>query len=208
MFRDLCDLWVWHVQIFLQVNQGSFAVVSINLTFGLRKCSLALNVRLQTYTTEWGIMISGRRYPDILHLWKQEEGEQSERSRSLLHLLLMSVLWLSRFRRTQLLRWSDWMTEITCLESPTRQLIDNAWHKNVFVYPQIWLWAGSQFLVFFFFGNLIHWTEVDWGESHGSGGLVWESTAVSGSKGTFSRGGGSSTSYSSHWASCVVLKGI
>lgn len=117
-----------------------------------------------------------------------KKGEQSERSWSPLHLILMSVLWLSSFRRTQLLWWSDWMTDITCLESPTRQLIDNAWHKNVFVYPQIWLWAGFQFLVFFFI-NLIRWTEVDWGESHGSGGLVWESTAASGSIPYLSRPG-------------------
>lgn len=160
------------------------------MTFVIRKCSLASSVNLYYRRRNIDFKMQVPTYSALMKK-KKEKGEQSERSWSLLHLILMSVLWLSRFRRTQLLRWSDWMTEITCLESPTRQLIDNAWQKNVFVYPQIWLWAGFQFLLFFFFGNLIHWTEVDWGESTRSGGLVCESTVASGSIRTIStRGGG------------------
>lgn len=150
MSCDLCDLWAWHVEIFSQVNGGCFNVVSINRTFSIRKWRIR-NIDFETQVP---------RYCALM-----KKGEQSERSRSPLHLILMSVLWLSHFRRTQLVRWSDWMTEITCLESPTRQLIDNAWHKNVFVYPQIWLWGRFQFLVVFFF--LQKPDSLDWGGLRG-----------------------------------------
>lgn len=64
-------------------------------------------------------------------------------------------------------------------------------------------------LGFFFFpssGNLIHWTGVDWGDSHGSRGLVWEPTTASGSRGISTAGdrGGAGASYSSCYT-CVVL---
>lgn len=146
-------------------------------------------------------------YGNIFLLRKKEKGEQSKEKLILLYLILMSVLWLSHFRRTQLLRWSDWITGITCLESPMRQLIDNAWHKNIFVYSQIWLCVRFQSLVFpsetWFTGG-----KVNGGESPRSGGFDWEPTVASDSIGThtFSTRG-SYTSYSSHSAD-VVLEGI
>lgn len=193
MFRDLCDLWVGYVEIFLQVNQGSFSVVSINMTF-----IISVNLCCRIRNIDFKMQVA---YPDIM-----KKGEQPERSWAPLHLILMSVLWLSRFRRTQLLRWSDWMTEITCLESPTRQLIDNAWHKNVFVYPQLWLWAGFQFLVFFF-SSETWFTRLKWIEGRVAGQEVSTESRLRRLAPYVPSGPWSSTSYSSHWA-CVVLKGI
>lgn len=47
----------------------------------------------------------------------------------------------------KLLRCSDWMTAITCMENPTRHLMDNTWQKNVCVYAQVWVRARFQFLL-------------------------------------------------------------
>lgn len=177
------------------------------MTFVIRKCSLASSVNLYYRRRNIDFKMQVPTYSALMKK-KKEKGEQSERSWSLLHLILMSVLWLSRFRRTQLLRWSDWMTEITCLESPTRQLIDNAWQKNVFVYPQIWLWAGFQFLLFFFLRKP---DSLDWSglrrEYQVRRSRLWVNCGVWLHTYHLNQGRGSSTSYSSHPV-CVVLKGI
>lgn len=93
---------------------------------------------------------------EILCCYEKKRRTQSKlkRSWSPLHLILMSVLWLSCFQRSQLLRWSDWMTEITCVESPMRQLIDNAWQKCFCLPTDLSLSKVSVSCFSFFFWNL------------------------------------------------------
>lgn len=116
----------------------------------------------------------------------KRRGSKLERSWSPPHLILMCVLGLSCFRRSRLLWWRDWMTEITCVEKPMRHLIDNAWQKCFCLLTDLGLSKVSVSCVVvvafcFFFGNLILRSEMDWWDGHRLGSLDSELTVASGS---------------------------
>lgn len=115
------------------------------------------------------ILIEGCRCHNILHLWKKERVREKPVSVALNINVRFVALPLQYGR---LLWWSHSMTEITYVQNPMRQLIDNAWNKNVFVYSQIWFWGGGSHV---FFLSLETWfTGLKWVETG-----VRRSTSVS-----------------------------